>query len=93
MQTAVSKRGRVRKLPHHATHIVSPMILSLMMSGLVSAAATYSAVGFAPDLGARTLGAWMITYPIAFPAAIVAVPIVRRIVSLIVEAPPAKREA
>jgi len=91
MQTAVSKRGRVRKLPHHATHIVSPMILSLMMSGLVSAAATFSAVGFAPDLGARALGAWMLTYPIAFPAAIVAVPLVRRIVSLIVEAPPAKR--
>jgi hypothetical protein len=92
MQTAVSNQGRFRKLPHHATHIVSPMILSLLMSGLVSAAATFGAVGFAPDLGARALGAWMLTYPIAFPAAIIAAPIVRRIVSLIVEAPPASRK-
>lgn len=78
---------RLRKLPARAQSIVFPMILSLLMSGVVTTIATVQAVGPAPDLLPRILHAWMLSYAVAFPTALVMVPIVRRIVAAVVESP------
>ncbi len=86
---AVEKPARAgrRKLPARSRHIVTPMILSFLMSGIVASIATIRATGMAPDLGAIILQAWAMSYVVAFPTALVVMPIVRWIVDLIVEAP------
>ncbi|MGX5665395.1 DUF2798 domain-containing protein [Rhizobium daejeonense] len=86
---AVEKPARAgrRKLPARSRHIVMPMILSFLMSGIVASIATIRATGLTPDLGAIILQAWAMSYIVAFPTALVVMPIVRWIVDLIVEAP------
>lgn len=86
--TASSFRGiRFRKLPAKAHAIVFPMVLSLLMSGIVSAIATIRAVGPQPDILFRIAQAWGLSYMIAFPSALAVMPLVRRVVAAIVEAP------
>ena len=81
------RRRTLRKLPARAQAIVFPMILSLLMSGVVSTIATLRAVGLVADIVPRILQTWMVSYAIAFPAALIVMPVVRRIVALIVEQP------
>ncbi|SOD95522.1 DUF2798 domain-containing protein [Caenispirillum bisanense] len=76
-----------RKLPARAQVILTPMILSLLMSGVVSAVATLTATGLAPGVTGTILHAWGLSYVIACPTAIVVLPLVRRIVGLLVESP------
>jgi len=78
---------RIRKLPAKAHGIVFPLILSLLMSGIVSAVATLKAVGLDAGIVPRILQAWALSYVIAFPAALIVMPLVRRIVAAIVEQP------
>ncbi|MFP5076772.1 DUF2798 domain-containing protein [Rhizobium sp. YIM 134829] len=80
---------RPHRLPASAAHVLTPMILSFFMSGLVALIATLRATGLSPDLPEQALHAWMLSYPVAFPAALVVLPMVRRVVSLLVE-PPAR---
>jgi len=78
---------RPRKLPARAQAIVFPMILSLLMSGVVSTVATLNAVGLGDGILLKILHAWGMSYAIAFPAALLVMPVVRRIVAAIVEPP------
>jgi len=82
-----SMNVRLRKLPAKAYAIVFPMVLSLLMSGIVSAIATIRAVGLQPDILAKIVQAWGLSYVIAFPSALVVMPLVRRIVGTLVETP------
>ena len=82
---------RLRKLPPRAYPIVFPMILSLLMSGVVSSIATLNAVGLDEGILMKILHAWGLSYAIAFPAALLVMPVVRRIVAAIVE--PARPQA
>ena len=91
MQTSISSNRGFRKLPPRAAISVTPMILSLLMSGIVATIATLRAVGLSPDLPQHILQAWMLSYPVAFPSAIVVMPVVRRIVGLVVETPTSNR--
>lgn len=84
-------RGRRRKLPARSRHIVTPMILSFLMSGIVASIATIRATGLTPDLGTVIPQAWAMSYVVAFPTALVVMPVVRWIVDLIVEAPGGER--
>lgn len=88
MQPIVFPRIGLRKLPPKAALIVTPMILSFLMSGIVAGIATMRAVGLVPDLPGRILHAWMLSYPVAFPSAMIVMPLVRRIVRLVVDIPP-----
>ena len=90
MLTSTQSQPRLRKLPAKAAIILTPMILSFLMSGIVAAVATMRIAGLSPDIGAKILQAWMLAYPIAFPAAVIVLPIVRRIVAMLVETPPAR---
>ncbi|MDY0871514.1 DUF2798 domain-containing protein [Dongia rigui] len=80
-------RFRWRKLPARAHFVVMPMILSLLMSGIVSSISTIKAIGIADVTAGRLLQAWGVSYMIAFPAALMVMPIVRRVVALLVESP------
>lgn len=80
----------IRRLPARAQIVVAPMILSLLMSGIVSGISTLKAVGFAAITLDGYLQAWGLSYMIAFPAALLVMPIVRRIVGLLVEQPAAR---
>ncbi|MCB8823272.1 DUF2798 domain-containing protein [Microvirga rosea] len=78
---------RFRKLPSRAQTIVFPLLLSFVMSGIVSAIATVRAIGLTEDLIFRILQSWSLSYAVAFPTALAAVPLVRRLVGMIVETP------
>ncbi|WP_246723566.1 DUF2798 domain-containing protein [Rhizobium sp. ARZ01] len=82
--------GRLRKLPARSQVIVMPMILSLLMSGVVSAISTLRVVGLVEDVHWRILQAWGVSYVVAFPVALFVLPVVRRIVALMVETPVSK---
>lgn len=87
MLTSYASRPRFRKLPARAAYVLTPMILSFLMSGIVAGIATLRAVGLSPDLVEKILHAWMLSYPVAFPSAMIVLPIVRRVVGLMVEPP------
>ncbi|NIX77180.1 DUF2798 domain-containing protein [Microvirga sp. c23x22] len=78
---------RFKKLPAKAQFVVFPLILTLLMSGVVSTIATLKVAGFEPGILLKILQAWGISYAIAFPTALVVMPLVRRIVAALVELP------
>ena len=90
---AHTARVRWRKLPARAQVVVMPMILSLLMSGIVSSISTVKAIGLAEVTVWRLLQAWGVSYMIAFPAALLVMPIVRRAVALLVESPETGRNS
>ncbi|GEO84268.1 MULTISPECIES: DUF2798 domain-containing protein [Alphaproteobacteria] len=81
---------RLAKLPANSRFVVLPMILSFLMSGVVASIATIRALGLTPDLATSILKAWAMSYAVAFPSALVVMPIVRWIVDRLVEAPGGK---
>lgn len=76
-----------RKLPARYLHIVMPLVLSFLMTSIVSAISTLRAVGFVDDILWRWVTAWALSWIVAFPALLVLLPITRRIVGAVVEAP------
>ncbi len=78
---------RWKKLPARTQGVVFPMILSLLMSGIVSTIATLNATGLEGEVLFKILRAWGVSYLIAFPTALLVIPIVRRIVAVIVQSP------
>ena len=80
----------MQKLPAKYATIVMPLVLSIMMSGIISFVATVKAIGLPPDLFRMWLQAWGVSWLIAFPAVMVVLPLVRRIVGLLVEPPGTK---
>lgn len=81
-----SSFGR-RKLPARFHGIVFPFILSIFMTGTVSAVSTVKSIGLTPDLASRWFAAWVISWLIAFPVLLLILPMVRRIVGWLVHMP------
>lgn len=79
---------RLRRLPSRYAPVVMPLILSLMMTCIISAIATWRSLGLSPDFLALWPGAWALSWIVAFPTLLVLLPLVRRIVGYVV-APPA----
>ena len=79
-----------RRLPARYAGVVLPFVLSIVMSGIVSFIATLKTAGTPDGLLTLWLGAWKVSWLIAFPTLMLILPLVRWIVSLLVEdAPPA----
>ena len=74
-----------KRLPARYGALLMPLTLSLLMSGVVSFIATLKSVGVVSNLADLWLGAWQVSFLIAFPTLLVVLPLVRRIVSLLVE--------
>lgn len=80
---------KIRRLPARYGAVLMPLILSILMSGIVSFIATLNTVGFHYGIVGLWLGAWEVSWLIAFPTLLLVLPLVRRIVALLVEpAPP-----
>lgn len=73
------------KLPVRYAAYVMPFVLSIFMSAVVSFIATLRAAGFSDGLMTQWLGAWGLSWVIAFPTLLVIMPVVRKIVGAVVE--------
>lgn len=77
----------MKKIPARYTWLVTPAIMALMMTFVVSGVSTVKAVGIPPDFVTKWMSAWLWSYIIAFPTLLAVLPTVKRIVTAVVEAP------
>ncbi len=75
---------RIRRLPARYGAVVMPLVLSVMMTFIVSAVSTLRSVGPVPDFLRIWMGAWSLSWVVAFPALLMVLPVVRRVVGWIV---------
>lgn len=78
-------RNRRRKLPARYATVVSPLVLSLLMTFIVSFISTLKSLGLQPGLPAIWLTAWGLSWLVAFPTLLLVLPVVRRIVGWLCE--------
>ncbi|MCX8568475.1 DUF2798 domain-containing protein [Aminobacter sp. MET-1] len=76
-----------RKLPARYAALVMPLVLSVLMTSMVSAISTLKSLGPTPAFLATWPSAWALSWLVAFPTLLLVLPLVRRIVALVVEAP------
>lgn len=76
---------KFKRLPARWGAILVPFLVSLLMSGIISFIATLKTVGFSDRLVSAWLGAWELSWVIAFPALLILLPLVRRFVGHLVE--------
>lgn len=79
--------GRRPRLPARYGALLMPLALSILMTFIVSAIATLRSLGATPAFLAAWPQAWLLSWLAAFPTLLVVLPLVRRIVALVVEAP------
>ncbi|WP_426306011.1 DUF2798 domain-containing protein [Acidovorax facilis] len=77
----------LRKLPARSAAWVTPLLLSLLMTFIVSLISTVRVAGFSLDLPRLWLSAWALSWVVAFPTLLLVLPVVRRITAAIVEQP------
>jgi hypothetical protein len=77
----------MQKLPPRYNHILVPMILTFFMTAIVAGVSTAIAVG--PNWTALRIwpGAWMASWAIAFPSALLVLPLARWLTGFVVRAP------
>ncbi|TIN67785.1 MAG: DUF2798 domain-containing protein [Mesorhizobium sp.] len=76
----MNARYQRRKLPARYAAVLSPLVLSLLMTFIVSLISTLKSLGFHPELPSIWLVAWGLSWLVAFPTLLLVLPIVRRIV-------------
>lgn len=81
----MSNLQKSRRLPARYAGVVMPFVLSVMMTFIVSAVSTLRGVGVTPDFGRIWMAAWGLSWMVAFPALLLVLPLVRRVVGWIVE--------
>ena len=77
----------MKKIPARFTWLVMPAVMALMMTFVVSGVSTVKAIGMPPDFVGKWMSAWAWSYVIAFPTLLAVLPMVKRVVAAIVEAP------
>ncbi len=75
----------VPKLPARYAGVVMPLLLSLLMTFIVSFISTWRGVGLVPDFTRIWLGAWALSWAVAFPLLLAVLPLVRRATAAIVD--------
>ncbi len=76
--------NRFRKLPARYGALVTPLILSGLMTLIVSGISTLRVLGPTPAFLQSWPGAWGLTWLIAFPILLLALPVARRITAMLV---------
>jgi hypothetical protein len=74
-----------RKLPRRYAALLTPLLLSLLMTCVVSAISLLRSRGLDATALALWPSAWAISWVVAFPVLLVVTPLVRRIVGWLVE--------
>jgi uncharacterized protein DUF2798 len=77
---------RFRKLPPAYGRIVLPLLLSVLMTCVVSMISTLRNTGFAPRFLYIWLGAWGLSWAVAFPMLLLVLPWVRKVTAALVDA-------
>ena len=85
---ATAERSRRRKLPARYYELVLPLILSFLMTCVVSLISTWRSVGFVDGFMRLWLGAWALSWIIAFPLLLGVLPVARALTRMWVEDPP-----
>ena len=85
---ATADTGRRRKLPARYFELVLPLILSFLMTCVVSFISTWRSVGFADGFMRLWLGAWGLSWIVAFPLLLAVLPLARALTRLWVDDPP-----
>lgn len=76
---------QLTRFPARYAGILMPFILSIIMTMVVSAVATVKNLGMGPHFISDWLSAWAMSWVIAFPTLLMALPITRRLVRLLVQ--------
>lgn len=74
------------RLPKAWAAFITPLLLSICMTFVVSAIATLRSVGFTNDFVGLWMSAWGMSWVVAFPALLLILPLVRQLVGLICKA-------
>lgn len=77
----------IKKIPSKYINFVMPLILSLFMTLIVSGIATFKNMGVNYATIPYWMSAWFTAFPIAFPALLCVLPLVKKLVGFIVESP------
>ncbi|NEU13858.1 DUF2798 domain-containing protein [Methylobacterium sp. BTF04] len=78
---------RLRRLPARYGAVVMPLVLSLLMTCIVSAVAMIRNRGLSQGSLALWPSTWALSWIFTFPTVLILLPLFRRIVGLVVEAP------
>ena len=78
---------RLRKLPASAAAWVMPLLLSVLMTFIVSLISTLRAAGLSLDVPRLWMGAWALSWLVAFPTLLLVLPLVRRATAALVAQP------
>jgi hypothetical protein len=76
-----------KKLPARYNTVVTPLIISIFMSCIVSGISTLKSIGLIAGFISAWMSAWAASWVVAFPTLILILPVVRRIVGAIVHPP------
>ena len=77
------------RLPARYAVLVMPLLLSILMTFVVSMVSTLRSIGLAPGFMVIWLGAWGLSWLVAFPTLLVVLPLVRKATAALVEPPSA----
>ncbi|MDO9296318.1 DUF2798 domain-containing protein [Bradyrhizobium sp.] len=88
--TSLPDPRRRGKLPARYAAIVLPLVLSLLMTFVISGVSTLMSLGPTSAFVSTWPAAWALSWIVAFPTLVVLLPLVRRLVAFVVEAPPQK---
>ncbi|OYU45812.1 MAG: hypothetical protein CFE44_05545 [Burkholderiales bacterium PBB4] len=75
----------MRKLPARYAAWVMPLLLSVLMTCIVSLISTLKGVGWVPGFWRLWLSAWAVSWLVAFPTLLVALPLVRKLTAALVD--------
>lgn len=83
----LSRPHPMNKLPARYGAVLTPLIISVLMSCIVSGIATANGLGVGPGFLGAWMSAWLSSWVVAFPTLLVVLPLVRRIVAALVQSP------
>ena len=77
----------MKKLPPRFNHFVVPLFLTFFMTSIVAAIATINAVGLSGSAIPLWARAWVASWVVAFPAALIMLPFSRWLAGFFVQQP------
>ncbi|GGW64745.1 DUF2798 domain-containing protein [Alishewanella tabrizica] len=72
------------KFPAKAAGFIMPLLLSILMTFIVSFVSTLKGVGWAAFTVTGWLGAWGLSWLIAFPSLLLVLPVVKKLTAFLV---------
>ncbi len=75
----------LRKLPARYAGIIMPLLLSILMTFVVSLISTLRGIGLADNVLHIWMGAWGLSWIVAFPTLLFVLPLVRRLTGALTE--------